>query len=123
MLDPAAIADPKNYAAKDIEHLYIRRTKVSREVTNQIGGKWPDRGPSVPVRCPASPAEEAVFAELTDVWLADPGKAPGAGTDRRLFPYVLLKAFLSSHKALAQTSRKRAKNAGDARAAGADPPR
>ncbi len=113
MLDPAAIADPKNYAAKDIEHLYIRRTKVSREVTNEIGGRWPARGPSVPVRCPASPAEEAVFAELTDVWLADPGKAPGAGTDRRLFPYVLLKAFLSSHRALAQTARRRAKNSSD----------
>ena len=94
-------------------HLYIRRTKISREVTNEIGGKWPDRGPSVPIRCPASPAEEAVFAELTDVWLADPAKAPGAGTDRRLFPYILLKAFLSSHKALAQTARKRAKNTGD----------
>ena len=113
MLDPAAIADPKNYAAKDIDHLYIRRTKVSREVTNEIGGKWAARGPSVPVRCPPSPAEEAVFAELTDVWLADPGNTSGGGSDRRLFPYVLLKAFLSSHKALAQTSRKRAKNSSD----------
>jgi ERCC4-related helicase len=113
MLDPAAIADPRNYAAKDIDHLYIRRTKVSREVTNEIGGKWPSRGPSVPVRCPASPAEEAVFAELTDVWLADPASAPGGGNDRRLFPYVLLKAFLSSHKALAQTARRRAKNTAD----------
>ena len=113
MLDPAAIADDRNYAAKDIAHLYIRRTKISDEVTNEIGGKWRERGPSQAIRCPASPAEEDVFAELTRVWLADPTVAPGAGTDRRLFPYTLLKAFLSSHKALAVTARKRAKNTGD----------
>ena len=113
MLDPAAIADDRNYAAKDIAHLYIRRTKISDEVTNEIGGKWRERGPSQAIRCPASQAEEAVFAELTRVWLADPAVAPGAGTDRRLFPYTLLKAFLSSHKALAVTARKRAKNTGD----------
>ncbi len=113
MLDPAAIADDRNYAAKDIAHLYIRRTKISNEVTNEIGGKWRERGPSQAIRCPASPAEEDVFAELTRVWLADPTVAPGAGTDRRLFPYTLLKAFLSSHKALAVTARKRAKNTGD----------
>ena len=113
MLDPAAIADDRNYAAKDIAHLYIRRTKISHEVTNEIGGKWRERGPSQAIRCPASQAEEDVFAELTRVWLADPTVAPGAGTDRRLFPYTLLKAFLSSHKALAVTARKRAKNTGD----------
>ena len=113
MLDPAAIADARNYQAKDIQHLYIRRTKISREVTNEIGGKWKERGPSVAIRCPASPAEEAVFAELTRTWLADPSAAPGAGTDRRLFPYTLLKTFLSSHKALATTARKRARNSAD----------
>ena len=113
MLDPAAIADDRNYAAKDIAHLYIRRTKISSEVTNEIGGKWRERGPSQAIRCSASLAEEDVFAELTRVWLADPTVAPGAGTDRRLFPYTLLKAFLSSHKALAVTARKRAKNTGD----------
>ena len=113
MLDPAAIADDRNYAAKDIAHLYIRRTKISKEVTNEIGGKWRERGPSQAIRCPASQAEEDVFAELTRVWLADPAVAPGAGTDRRLFPYTLLKTFLSSHKALAVTARKRAKNTGD----------
>ena len=113
MLDPAAIADDRNYSAKDISHLYIRRTKISKEVTNEIGGKWRERGPSQAIRCPASQAEEDIFAELTRVWLADPALAPGAGTDRRLFPYTLLKVFLSSHKALAVTARKRAQHTGD----------
>jgi ERCC4-related helicase len=114
MLDPAAIADERNYQAKDIDHLYIRRTKISREVTNEIGGKWKERGPSVPLHCHASPAEERVFEELTRIWLNDPSQAPGGGTDRRLFPYTLLKTFLSSHKALAATAGKRAANTNDA---------
>ena len=110
MLDPAAIADDTRYDAKDIEHLYIRRTKISPEVTNELHGKWRERGPSRAIRCPASDPEEAVFNELTSVWLTEDGTAPGSGIDRRLFPYTLLKAFLSSHKALAKTARKRAIN-------------
>jgi hypothetical protein len=110
MLDPAAIADKHQYEPKDVEHLYIRRTKVSPEVTNEIGGKWAARGPSVPIHCAATPAEERVFEELTTAWLAD-SKASG---DRRLFQYTLLKAFLSSHEALAQTVTNRLKNATEA---------
>ena len=73
MLDPAAIADARNYQAKDIQHLYIRRTKISREVTNEIGGKWTERGPSVAIRCPRHlKPRKAVFEELTRTWLADP---------------------------------------------------
>ena len=113
MLDPAAIADKRRYEAKDIEHLYIRRTKISPEVTNEIGGKWRERGPSRALRCPATQREERVFGELTATWLGD--GAPGVTRERRLFPYTLLKAFLSSHKALAQTAGNRLKNATDGR--------
>ncbi|WP_042280822.1 DEAD/DEAH box helicase [Nocardiopsis alba] len=111
LLDPAAIADPANFTAKDIEHLYIRRTKVHPEVRAAMGDKWPDRGPSVPVRVPATPPEEAVFAELTRVWLAGEAREGGSavGRDNRLFPYTLLKAFLSSHRALADTVANRLK--------------
>jgi ERCC4-related helicase len=109
MLDPAAIADPRHYEPKDIEHLYIRRTKVSPEVTNEIGNKWKARGPSRALHCAATPKEEQVFQELTSTWLT-----PEAKTGRdRLFAYTLLKAFLSSHKALAQTAGKRKKNSAD----------
>ncbi|GGK65723.1 helicase [Planomonospora parontospora subsp. parontospora] len=117
MLDPAAIADDSRYSAKDIEHLYIRRTKINPEVRDQMGAKWPDRGPSVPVRCAATPAEEKVFAELTQVWLAGDQRAGGPVVDakHRLFPYTLLKAFLSSHRALAKTVGNRLKNATEPR--------
>ena len=111
MLDPAAIADKRKYEPKDIEHLYIRRTKISPEVTNEIGGKWRERGPSQAVRCAATPKEERVFDELTATWLGS--HAPGVTSERRLFPYTLLKAFLSSHKALAKTAENRLKNATD----------
>jgi superfamily II DNA or RNA helicase len=116
LLDPAAIADPKNYSAEQIKHLYLRRTKVSPEVRDQIGGRWPDRGRSVAVHCQATPREERIFEELTRVWLDGPERAgPVTGPDRRLFPYTLLKAFLSSHVALASTVGRRLKNATEAR--------
>ncbi|MBA9002703.1 DEAD/DEAH box helicase [Thermomonospora cellulosilytica] len=115
LLDPAAIANPKDYSAEQIRHLYIRRTKNSREVRDQIGGRWPDRGPSVPIRCAANAKEERIFQELTEVWLADPDNSPAGGRDRHLFPYTLLKAFLSSHKALASTAGRRLDNATDPR--------
>jgi superfamily II DNA or RNA helicase len=111
LLDPAAIANKKDYEAKDIEHLYLRRTKISPEVRDAIGDKWADRGPSVPLRCTATDAEEKIFAELTEVWLAGTwSDQPLRGLDR-LFPYTLLKSFLSSHKALASTVATRRKNA------------
>ncbi len=103
LLDPTAIVDKKNYQRSDIEHVYIRRTKIDDEVRDEIGDRWKERGPSEQVRCPATDVEEQVFQELTDVWMA------GAWTDepirgqQRLFPYTLLKSFLSSHRALATT--------------------
>lgn len=115
MLDPAAIADSSDYQAADIAHLYIRRTKTDSEVRNQIGTKWPDRGPSVPVRCAATPAEEKIFAELTEVWMAGDQRADGPVTSNRLFPYTLLKQFLSSHHALAKTVANRLKSATEQR--------
>lgn len=111
MLDPAAIADHGNYDARDIEHLYIRRTKISPEVTNEIGGKWAPRGPSTPIHCAATPKEEQVFGELVTTWFGP--QAPGVTKDRRLFPYTLLKAFLSSHQALKTTANNRLKNTTD----------
>lgn len=106
LLDPAAIADPNDYQASDIEHLYIRRTKVSQEVKNHVAGKWAERGPSTPIRCAATNAEEKVFDEFAKVWLPNTARDGGVaviGRDQRLFPYTLLKAFLSSHVALLET--------------------
>ncbi|GGQ00536.1 DEAD/DEAH box helicase [Streptosporangium pseudovulgare] len=117
MLDPAAIADDTEYSAKDIAHLYIRRTKVNPEVRDQMGSKWPDRGPSVPLHCAATEAEERIFEELTRAWLAGDAREGGPVVDakHRLFPYTLLKSFLSSHVALAATVGNRLKKATESR--------
>ncbi|MBM7084577.1 helicase-related protein [Micromonospora humidisoli] len=111
LLDPAAIANEKDYQASDIAHLYLRRTKISPEVRDQIGDKWADRGPSQALHCPASPIEERIFDELTDVWLAGRWTDKAITGQDRLFPYTLLKSFLSSHRALHETVTNRRKKA------------
>lgn len=118
LLDPAAIRDPAHYRAGDIEHLFIRRTKVSPEVRDQMKGQWADRGPSRSIRVAATPAEERIFDELASVWLPADGTA--SVSDSSLFPYTLLKSFLSSHRALRatvttriRTLQRKAKDAGD----------
>ena len=86
MLDPAAIADDRNYSAKDIDHLYIRRTKISTEVTNEMGGKWRGARSLPAIHCPAYPGRGR------DLRGADPGvagrarHAPGAGRDAAYSP-------------------------------------
>ncbi|MFF9395281.1 DEAD/DEAH box helicase [Streptomyces griseoluteus] len=101
LLDPAAIRDPEHYRAEDIKHLFIRRTKVSPEVREQMKGQWADRGPSRSIRITATPAEERIFEELAAVWLPSDGSK--SVSDVPLFPYTLLKSFLSSHAALKAT--------------------
>ncbi|NBE79601.1 DEAD/DEAH box helicase [Micromonospora rubida] len=103
LLDPAAIANEKNYQASDIAHLYLRRTKISPEVRDQIGDRWADRGPSQALHCAAGGVEEQIFDELTDVWLAGKWSDEAVTGQHRLFPYTLLKSFLSSHRALRET--------------------
>ena len=109
MLDPTAIANPKQYERADIEHLFVRRHKTSPDVATEVGNAWADRHDPIPVRVTASPAEEAVIDELAETWLYPRGgRAPNRGGDP-LFPYTLLKAFLSSHHALAETIGNRRK--------------
>ena len=79
LLDPTAIADPTNYSATDIEHLYVRRHKNSPAVEHEVGVDWANRRPLEGVQVPATPQEEAVFNELNDVWLHPPaGQSPAA---------------------------------------------
>ncbi|MER5846863.1 SNF2-related protein [Streptomyces sp. NPDC002012] len=120
LLDPAAIVDANDYdPEKDLGHLYIRRTKISPEVRDQMGDEWADRGPTHSVHCAATEAEERIFAELTEHWLPAPPATIEFGTadqDRvsvstdPLFAHNILKTFLSSHVALGQMVTNRSKN-------------
>ncbi|WP_229844737.1 SNF2-related protein [Streptomyces cinnamoneus] len=106
MLDEAAIANPSKYEVKDLEHLYIRRTKTTAEVRDSLKGAWADRGPSQPIHAPAGEKELAVFQELATRWIpANPDQS--SVSRHQLVPYQLLKSFLSSHKALLETVKTR----------------
>ncbi|WP_406422753.1 DEAD/DEAH box helicase [Streptomyces sp. NBC_00873] len=110
LLDPMAVKDEQNPKASELHHLMLRRTKVSKEVAKALKGSWAPRGTSEPIPCTAGELEERVFAELTEGWLGSPDPH---GADH-LFPYVLLKSFLSSHRALFATARKKLAGLGHA---------
>ncbi|GGR35312.1 SNF2-related protein [Streptomyces roseolus] len=106
MLDEAAIANPSKYEVKDLEHLYIRRTKTTAEVRDSLKGAWADRGPSQPIHVAAGEKELAVFQELATRWIPAAPDQPSVSR-HQLVPYQLLKSFLSSHKALLETVKTR----------------
>ncbi|PKW18690.1 SNF2-related protein [Saccharopolyspora spinosa] len=110
LLDPTAIADPKNYQAKDIEHLYVRRHRNSPDVQQEVGQQWAARREPVVVPVTPTDAEQAVLDELKTVWLRpSSGRTPVTGKGQSLFPWTLFKAFLSSPEALRVTVRRRLK--------------
>ena len=110
LLDPTAVVDAAHLKAEDIKHLYVRRHKAHDEVAAEVGSKWADRKAPQPILVEASPAENALFAEIADVWThPQQGTAPVSGGGRSLFPWTLFKSALSSHHALAQTIEQRRK--------------
>lgn len=111
LLDETAIADPENITSSDIEHLYIRRHKAHEEVDAEVGHQWAARKQPQPIPVTPTVDEGAVFTELADTWIHPvDGTAPVSGRGASLFPWTLFKAALSSHKALAETVRKRRKS-------------
>lgn len=118
MLDPTAIVDRKDYGHADIEHLYLRRFK--KDVLAEVSSHFPERAEPKPIMVKASPAEEAVIDELDSVWLhPETGEqSPASGKGKGLFPWGLLKAFLSSPGALIETTINRKKSLADKVAAG-----
>ncbi len=93
MLDPTAIANPKDYRLEDFSSkgLVIRRFKS--DVHDQVSGTFPDRQISV-VRVAASAEENAVLDYLAGVRFdtLDAKESRGA----QLFATTLTKAFFSS---------------------------
>lgn len=115
LLDPTAVVDAEHLTESDISHLYVRRHKNHDEVAPEVGSRWADRAEPTPLLVTPTPAEEALFTELTEVWTHPQGRAPTTGKGRSLFPWTLFKATLSSHHALLQTVEARRKTlaAGD----------
>ncbi|MHA6802323.1 DEAD/DEAH box helicase [Salinifilum ghardaiensis] len=108
LLDPTAIADPKDYRAADIEHLYVRRHRNSSDVAHAVEANWKPREEPRVVAVTPTAEEQAVLDELRDVWLRPTsGRAPATGRGSTLFPWTLFKAFLSSPVALHSSIERR----------------
>ena len=75
LLDPTAIADPANYDARDIAHLYVRRHRGSPDVTHEVAHMWAERAEPEIVPVTPTSAEEAVLTELRDTWMRAPHPA------------------------------------------------
>jgi superfamily II DNA or RNA helicase len=113
LLDPTAIANPKQYAAHDIKGLYTRRFK--QDVQHQIRAHFPDRTISK-ASFPATDVEEGALAALANLDLkTDQGARGGV-----LFRTTLEKAFLSSPFACRQTLEQRIATLEEKRKKGAD---
>ena len=107
LLEPTAVRPDGSLDEDEVKRLVLRRHRHSPEVARVVGSAWAERREPQNILVPASPAEDAVADELTDVWLH-----PQAGTSphskgSRLFPWTLAKAFLSSPAALGETLRER----------------
>jgi len=103
MLDPTAIADPKDYSKEDIEGLFVRRFK--KDVQSEIGKAFPERKMRQ-VHATATPAEEAVFDALVQLTFSTIDKRKHGAM---LFKTTLEKGLFSSPAACRQTIGERLK--------------
>lgn len=99
LLDPLAVSPSGRIDKKAMQDLIIRRHRHSPEVAAVVGKKWATRLEPKNVLVEASDEENAVAAELQRTWLGQ----------SKLFPWTLMKAFLSSPAALRETINNRLK--------------
>lgn len=101
MLDPTAIANPRDYAHEDFRDkgLVIRRFK--KDVADQLSTRLPEREINIE-RAPASAAEEAAYDRLEALQLRSRAAERGTG-GTHLFRTTLKKALYSSPAACLST--------------------
>lgn len=106
LLDPTSVAPDGTIDHEAAKRLIIRRHRNSEEVASVVGAKWAPRNEPRNIPVDASPEEDAVARELDSTWIT-----PGADNpvQDRLFPWTLVKAFLSSPAALGETLENRLK--------------
>lgn len=110
MLEPSAVTPSGDLVKEQVERLVIRRHRHSDEVANFVGGDWAERLPPENKIIRASEVENLIAHELDQTWLHPArGSSPYSGENRSLFPWTLMKAFLSSPAALQATVVERRK--------------
>lgn len=111
LLDPTAVHPDGTIDEDAAQRLIIRRHRNSDEVASFVGAKWAERSDPRNILVEASDKEDAVARELNETWRAA-GKANPAKD--QLFPWTLIKAFLSSPAALGESVDGRLKRIGEA---------
>jgi superfamily II DNA or RNA helicase len=101
MLDPTAIANPKEYTKEDIKGLFIRRFKS--DIQNQVSSSFKERKIAT-APCKATSTEEVAFDSLTSLRFVKLDRNRGAG---ELFKTTLEKSLFSSPNACIQTINNR----------------
>lgn len=110
LLDPTAVLPDGTIDKDAVSRLLIRRHRHSDEVASVVGEQWAERKEPINIPVEASAEENAVAAELEQTWIhtnANPAQD-------RLFPWTLVKAFLSSPAALGETVENRLKRVPEA---------
>lgn len=107
LLDPLSVRPDGSIDVSAAERLIIRRHRHSPEVASVVGAKWAERAEPRNILVAASREENAVARELDEVWVHPKAGNPAGD---RLFPWTLVKAFLSSPAALEETLVNRLKN-------------
>jgi len=103
MLDPTAIANPKDYTREEIDGLFVRRFKGN--VQKQLGTAFPARTVAEGV-AQATPAEEHAYQVLADLKFT---RIDQHRSGHLLFKSTLKKALFSSPAACRQTIHERIK--------------
>ena len=113
LLEPSAVTPEGELVKEEVQQLVIRRHRHSPEVASHVGGDWAERLPPDNQVVTASAVENEIARELDAVWLHPAsGRSPYSGENATLFPWTLMKAFLSSPAALATTVRERRRRLG-----------
>jgi hypothetical protein len=114
MLEPSAVTPDGTLIEREVKRLVIRRHRHSPEVASYVGADWAERLPPENQVVPASPIENEIARELDEVWLRPVnGASPYSGPNSSLFPWTLVKAFLSSPEALLASVSERRKRLDD----------
>ncbi|UAY91685.1 DEAD/DEAH box helicase [Pectobacterium polaris] len=108
MLDPTAIANPKEYEYADFadKKLVVRRFK--KDVKDQMAGEFPEREIKA-LKRDATSAEEEVYHRLLESKFRDDDDEDASANKGRLFKITLEKALFSSPMACASVVANRLK--------------
>ncbi|WP_243729212.1 DEAD/DEAH box helicase [Nesterenkonia sphaerica] len=120
LLDPTAVSPEGEVDEEAVQRLIIRRHRYSPEVAAEVGDQWAERPEPRNLLVSPTPAEDAVASEIADTWLYPTSGISPSTSSNTLFGWTLVKAFLSSPAALAETLAERLKRLDPNRSPAAD---